>query len=59
MPEDTDVFYVLTRKPSVPEFVGTGKHTVFEIAHGRNYQSGQEVIRSSVRLKRWHTQKMV
>jgi len=25
VPEDTDVFYVLTRKPSVPEFVAAGK----------------------------------
>lgn len=25
VPEDTDVFYVLTRKPSLPEFVGTPK----------------------------------
>jgi hypothetical protein len=30
VPEDTDVFYVLTRKPSIPEFVGAGKR-VFEI----------------------------
>jgi hypothetical protein len=26
VPEDTDVFYVLTRKPSVPETIGAGKH---------------------------------
>lgn len=26
VPEDTDVFYVLTRKPSGPEFIGAGKH---------------------------------
>jgi hypothetical protein len=25
VPEDTDVFYVLTRKPSIPEFIGAGK----------------------------------
>lgn len=25
-PEDTDVFYVLTRKPSVPEYLGTKTH---------------------------------
>jgi hypothetical protein len=30
VPEDTDVLCVLTRKPSVPEFVGAGKH-VFRI----------------------------
>jgi hypothetical protein len=29
-PEDTDVFYVLTRKPSVPEMVVT-EHFVFEV----------------------------
>ena len=29
-PEDTDVFYVLTRKPPGPEFVGAGGH-VYEI----------------------------
>jgi hypothetical protein len=28
-PEDTDVFYVLTRKPLVPESVGAGKHVYF------------------------------
>jgi len=26
VPEDTDVFYVLVRKPSIPEFIGAGKH---------------------------------
>ncbi len=25
VPEDTDVLYVLTRKPSIPEYIGTGK----------------------------------
>ncbi len=30
IPEDTDVFYVLTRKPPGPEFVGAGGH-VYEI----------------------------
>jgi hydrogenase maturation factor len=30
VPEDTDVFYVLTRKPSIPEYIGAGKH-VFKI----------------------------
>jgi hypothetical protein len=30
LPEDTDVFLVLTRKPQMPEFVGAGKH-VFKI----------------------------
>jgi len=31
-PEDTDVFFVLTRKPSVPEMVLT-KHFVFQVDH--------------------------
>jgi hypothetical protein len=26
VPEDTDVFYVLNRKPAMPEYVGAGKH---------------------------------
>jgi hypothetical protein len=30
VPEDTDVLYVLTRQPSVPEYVGAGKR-VFEV----------------------------
>jgi hypothetical protein len=28
-PEDSDVFYVLSRKPSVPEMVVTGKHEMY------------------------------
>ena len=28
-PEDTDVFYVLTRRPLTPESVGAGKHVYF------------------------------
>jgi len=31
VPEDTDVFYVLNRKPALPEYVGGGKH-IFIIA---------------------------
>lgn len=30
VPEDTDVFYVLVRKPPVPEAIGAGKH-VYQI----------------------------
>jgi hypothetical protein len=26
VPEDTDVLYVLTRRPSMPEYIGAGKH---------------------------------
>lgn len=29
MPEDSDVFYVLTRKPSLPEIVVTGEHVMY------------------------------
>jgi hypothetical protein len=31
IPEDTDVFYVLTRKPAVPEYVASLKHKVFVV----------------------------
>jgi hypothetical protein len=31
VPEDTDVFYVLTRRPSEPEFVGGANKKVYEI----------------------------
>jgi hypothetical protein len=27
LPEDSDVFYVLTRRPNIPEYIGTSKHT--------------------------------
>jgi hypothetical protein len=32
VPEDTDVFYVLTRKPSIPEMVGTKNKKLYEIS---------------------------
>jgi hypothetical protein len=31
IPEDTDVFYVLIRKPPVPEYVGSLKHVVYVV----------------------------
>ena len=31
VPEDTDVFFVLTRKPSVPEVIGTSNKKLYEI----------------------------
>lgn len=31
VPEDTDVFFVLTRKPLMPEYVGTGDKHVYEV----------------------------
>ncbi len=30
-PEDSDVFYVLTRKPSIPEYVGTLDKKIYVI----------------------------
>jgi len=32
VPEDTDVFYVLTRQPSYPEFVATKDKKLYEIS---------------------------
>jgi hypothetical protein len=32
VPEDTDVFYVLTRKPSIPEIVAVSKKKLYEIS---------------------------
>ncbi|MBI1741387.1 MAG: hypothetical protein HYR57_10985 [Candidatus Koribacter versatilis] len=32
VPEDTDVFYVLTRKPSMPEMIGTTNKKLYEIS---------------------------
>jgi hypothetical protein len=30
-PEDTDVFYVLTRRPSIPEYIGTKDKTIYVV----------------------------
>lgn len=35
VPEDTDVFYVLTRKPSIPEYIGAGKRIYIIQVDGR------------------------
>jgi hypothetical protein len=32
VPEDTDVFYVLTRKPPIPEMIGTRNRKLYEIS---------------------------
>jgi hypothetical protein len=40
VPEDTDVFYVLNRKPSMPEFVGTAKQ-MFVIDKDGNIETGK------------------
>jgi hypothetical protein len=34
IPEDTDVFHVLTRKPSIPEFIGAGNHVYSILVDG-------------------------
>jgi hypothetical protein len=31
LPEDTDVFYVLSRKPSMPEYIGTQAGRTFVV----------------------------
>lgn len=31
VPEDTDVFYVLTRRPSIPEYIGTRDKTIYVV----------------------------
>jgi hypothetical protein len=40
VPEDTDVFYVLNRKPAMPEFVGTAKQ-MFVIDKEGNIEIGK------------------
>ena len=40
IPEDTDVFYVLNRKPSMPEFVGTAKQ-LYVIEKDGNIEIGK------------------
>jgi hypothetical protein len=32
VPEDSNVFYVLTRKPSIPEIIGTTKKKLYRLA---------------------------
>jgi hypothetical protein len=32
VPEDTDVFHVLTRQPQVPEMIGTRSRKLYEIS---------------------------
>ena len=41
VPEDTDVFHVLTRKPPQPEFIGTSKKKVYEISPDGTIREGQ------------------
>lgn len=41
VPEDTDVFFVLTRKPSVPEIVGTRNRKLYEIDTDGNIREGK------------------
>jgi hypothetical protein len=41
VPEDTDVFYVLTRQPSVPEYIGTMKKKLFIIGTDGTIREGK------------------
>jgi hypothetical protein len=41
VPEDTDVFYVLTRKPSIPEVIGTRNKKMYEISPDGTIREGK------------------
>ena len=41
VPEDTDVFFVLTRKPAMPEFVGTRNKKLYEIRPDGTIREGK------------------
>jgi len=41
VPEDTDVFFVLTRKPAMPEFVGTRNKKLYEISPDGTIREGK------------------
>jgi len=41
VPEDTDVFYVLTRRPAQPEFIGTRNKKMFEISTDGTIREGK------------------
>lgn len=41
VPEDTDVFYVLTRKPSIPEIIGTTNKKLYEISPDGTIREGK------------------
>ena len=41
VPEDTDVFYVLTRKPSIPEMIGTRNKKLYEISTDGTIREGK------------------
>jgi hypothetical protein len=41
VPEDTDVFYVLTRKPSIPEAIGTLNKKLYEISADGTIREGK------------------
>ena len=41
VPEDTDVFYVLTRKPSIPEMIGTSNKKLYEISPDGTIREGK------------------
>jgi hypothetical protein len=41
VPEDTDVFYVLTRKPPIPEMIGTRTKKLYEISPDGTIREGK------------------
>lgn len=41
VPEDTDVFYVLARRPPQPEFIGTSKNRIYEISLDGTIREGK------------------
>ena len=41
VPEDTDVFHVLTRKPSIPEMIGTTNKKLYEISPDGTIRQGK------------------
>jgi len=41
VPEDTDVFHVLVRKPPQPEFIGTSKKKLYEISPDGSIREGK------------------
>ena len=48
-PEDSDVFYVLSRKPSMPEVVVTGEHEMYLVL-ADGLLSGENAKRAESRL---------
>ena len=43
-PEDSDVFYVLTRQPAIPEYVGNARQEDVRDTNGRDHTAGQVTL---------------